>query len=106
MRILRWAFAAGSALLVGLGFAVLSENLVLAVIPVAAILVLAGYLSLERKMLGPPTPGRKRRRRTGSVGSGATYAGATDGGSSTGGDCGFGGDGGGFGGDGGGGGGC
>ena len=80
MRILRWIFVLAAALLVGLGFAVLSESLVLAVIPVASILVLAGYLSLGRRQLG--SPGLRRRRRTGSIGSGAAYTGSTDGGSS------------------------
>ena len=107
MRIFRWALVGAAALMLGLGFALLSGSVFLAAVPTVGVILIAAYLSWEERSTHQPGRGANRgsRASAGTVHA-ATYGGTFDGGAS-GGDCGFGGDGGGsFGVDGGGAGGC
>ncbi|QIN79066.1 hypothetical protein GBA65_11645 [Rubrobacter marinus] len=65
MGILRWAFAGLVALLVGLGFAVLTGSVLLAAVPAAGALLIAAYLSWEGRPLHQATReiGRRSPRR-------------------------------------------
>lgn len=103
MRIFSCALSGGAALMVDLGFAVISGSWLLAAVPATLILLISAYVSWERRTLSQPAR-RRDRRQTNSAKMGyvATYdGGAASEGSSYGGDCGFGPDGGSFGGNGG-----
>ncbi len=95
MGILRWPFAGLVAVLVGLGFAVLTQSVFLAAVPAAGALLIAAYLSWEGRPLDRATRGVNRRGLSAESGYVAPFDDTTDEGVASGGDSGFGGDGGG-----------